>query len=235
VLFGKPTVEQQWSKVVKLMREGERHRPRHDRPNSLRNGEYDSLIMESHEVIFDHFNWFGPALNQQVSEPWAVEEVADTLVRDIRSDSPEFGRRYRVWYNAAEMGTVQITVSGMDSFFHPEKYRENPEAEAIVDLSWMRFVPYLDAQSFVSGLALLMGDWVDYDTSHAAAEAAATAALAEYLWETMRSEDEYVPDFDWRVKGPFKVLRLTTDHWAEGGIDPFVAWNGDRPSAVSEE
>lgn len=52
--------------------------------------------------------------------------------------------------------------------------------------------------------------------------------MTEHLWETMRAEDEYVPDFDWRVKSPFKVLRMTTDHWKEGGIDPFVQWNGDR-------
>jgi len=92
----------------------------------------------------------------------------------------------------------------------------------------MRFLPYRDALSFISGIALLMGDWVDYDTSHAAAASSATTAMTEYLWETMRSEHEYVPDFDWRVKGPFKVLRMTTDHWKEGGIDPFVQWNGDR-------
>jgi len=126
VLFGKPTMEQQWSKVVKLMTEGDRHRPQHYRPKSVRDSGFNSLIMETHEVMFDHFDWFGPALNQQVSEPWSVEEIADTLVRDMRSDSPEFGRRYRVWYNAAEMGTVQVTVSGMDSLFHPRNIARIP-------------------------------------------------------------------------------------------------------------
>jgi hypothetical protein len=226
------TMAQQHSEIVKLMMDGDRHKPQHMRATSRGVG---GSITAAHKLMFDLFNWFGPALNQHVSQPWAAEELANTLVRDPWSDSPEFGRRYRIWYNAAELGMVQVIVAGTDWFHHPDRYREHPEAEAIVSLSWMRFVPYDDALSFIAGISRLMGRVVDQERFQENAEMAATAAMTRYLWETMLAEGEYIPDFYWRARGPFEGLRLTTAHWAESGIDPFIKWAGDRSWHGQEE
>ncbi|RWG50502.1 MAG: hypothetical protein EOQ62_04315 [Mesorhizobium sp.] len=212
---------------IKSAIEGERHVPKHQQPKSISDSGVKSRITAAHEMLFEDFRWFGTMLNRHVSDPWSIEELPDTEIRDISSEGPEYGRRYRVYYNSCEMGSVQVTVGGFDWIMQPEKFAANRQARVLIDLDYLRFVPYGDAHSLVSAIILHVGKFEDYETANARASAKATAALTEHLWEAVRVP-EAVLDFEHRTDGTYELVRHTTDHWKEGGIDPFEKWGGDR-------
>ncbi|CAH2407930.1 hypothetical protein [Mesorhizobium escarrei] len=220
-------VHSNYDRIKNLIEEGKRHKPHHQQPKSLiEGGAVETFITAAHEVLFDDFRWFGAALNQHVAEPWAVEELNDTDVQGI--DGPEVGRRYQVYYNACRMGTVQVTIGGHTWIFRPETFADNREARVEVDLNYLRFVPYNDAHSLISTVALFVGKFGDDgDAARAEASAVATAALTRHLWESVRNPDIDMC-FEFRTDGPYELLRGTSDHWKAEGIDPFETWGGDR-------
>ena len=177
--------------------------------------------------MFEDFRWFGAVLNRNIADPWAIEELPDTNVRDMAADGPEYGRRYQIYYNACEMGTLQVTLGGHEWIMQPEKFAENRQARALLDLDYLRFVPYGDAHSLVSAVIMHTGPFIDYATASARASALATAALTKHLWETVRVPDAAM-DFEHQTEGSYELLRHTTDHWKKNGIDPFEKWGGDR-------
>ena len=126
------------------------------------------------------------------------------------------------------MGTMQVTVGGHEWIFRPETFAVNPRAEVEVELNYLRFVPYTDAHSLISTVALLIGQSGD-DSEAARSKAAgvATAALTGHLWESVRRAGIDM-SFEFRTEGPYDLLRETVDHWKSGGIDPFEKWGGDR-------
>lgn len=221
-------LHQDFQKIIQLIEEGERHAPRHDPPLSLEaGGAYESFIKPPHVVLFNDFRWYGSMLNHHLADSWSVEELNDTDVRDPLSDGPKVGRRYRVWYNACELGTIQVTVGGIDWIFNPEHFESNRCASVLIDLNYLRFVPYQDAHNFVSTIALLT--FQDRKDARNLASAEATAALASYLWESVRCPEIAVA-FEHRLEGPYDLLREVTDGWELDGIDPFERWGGDRPA-----
>ncbi|WFU12186.1 hypothetical protein QA646_19850 (plasmid) [Rhizobium sp. CB3090] len=79
------------SDLIALLK-GERHKPEHKQPESLAaGGALVSWIRPAHEILFEDFRWFAAVMNQNISDPWAVEELHDT---DIHGYSgPEIGRK----------------------------------------------------------------------------------------------------------------------------------------------
>lgn len=220
-------VHTDYSGVIKLL-EGERHIPRHQQPESLAaGGALKSFITPAHEMLFDDFGWFAAVLNKNVSDPWAIEELNDTNVRGL--ESPEVGRRYRVWYNACEVGTMQVTAAGF-SVLDPEEFAKNRRARVDIQLRYLRFIQYEDAHSLISQVALFTQrfDFENGDLSRDKASAEAAHVLAGYLWEAVR-EPELDPYFEYAVEGPYDLLRHAVEHWRSHGVDPFERWGGDRP------
>lgn len=219
-----------YSGIVAAIKEGKRHVPQHQQPESLAaGGAVKSYIRPANELLFEDFRWFGAVMNREVAEPWSIEELPNTDVRDWFADVPEVGRRYQVYYNACEMGTVQVRVGGYD-YMDPERFAENRQALALIDLNYLRFVPYEDAHSLIYTIVLFVGSFENGDAARARAAAEATAMLSEHLWETVRKPDIDM-SFMHRTEGPYELLRHTTDHWKTNGIDPFEKWGGDRMEA----
>lgn len=124
--------------IIAAIQEGERHVPQHQQPASLAaGGAVKSFITPAHELLFEDFRWFGAVMNQHVAEPWSIEELNGTDVRDWLADGPVVGRRYQVYYNACRMGTVQVTVDLL----------ADRAGCALIDLNYLRFVTYEDAHS----------------------------------------------------------------------------------------
>ncbi|MAN77453.1 MAG: hypothetical protein CML24_09750 [Rhizobiales bacterium] len=226
-MFGKPSINKEYSKLITQLETGERNQPTHVRPRAVTDNGLESFATPGVQAVFEGFEFFGVLLNRQVSDPWTIEETGETRVRDVRSDSPELGRTYTVYFNGVRLGRIQVTEG-----FQPEGinkplewHRENRAARIILDLAWMRFVPYDDAFSLLYALELLLArrgkDMRDR------ARHAATAALTGYVWEALRVDD-IVPDLLHWTEGPYDLLVETSAHWKESGIDPFTQWDGDR-------
>lgn len=221
----------EYAGIIKQIESGERMPPSHDIPRSIREpGEgFESFRSPAHDIFFEDFRWLQTMMNHNTAEPWCIEEMSDTLIRDLASDRPELGRRYRVYYNSCTMGTLQVHPGGF-GLLDPERFKRERKAWAIVDLEYLRFIPWDHAIGFVRTVHFQLGAFPDYDTAWAKASAAATEALTGYLWEAMRIDD-LVMDFNHSFEGPYEVVQQTTEHWAnDPKFDPLRQWNGDRPS-----
>lgn len=230
-MFGKPSVVKEHAVLIKKLENGERKPAQHDRPQSL-DGRFKSFLTAGAQTTFEGFDYFAAILNQHIAEPWTVEETGDTHIKDIMSDSPSLGRTYEVFYNGVKLGRVQVgeglTIDGIGKDIN--WHREHRSAYVILELDYLRFVPYDHAISLVSAVELFTGAFETNDISRPRARSAATEALSGHLWEIMRAGDEYVPSFDHRITGPYDLLQYSTEHWKECGLDPFERWKGDRPS-----
>lgn len=206
--------------------EGERHVPRHEQPESLAaGGAIASWIRPEHETLFRDFRWFGAMLNRSLPDPWAIEEKPKTDARGF--EGPDIGRMYRVWYNACEVGRLQVTV-GSGMILRRDKSEDTRTACLELDLNYLRFIPYRDARSFLYELALLIGsfDQEDGEASRSKAQALAADALGGHLWEAVRNP-EFDPMFDFSVEGTYDLVRDQSDHWSKIDFDP-MANGGDR-------
>ncbi|TAU55735.1 hypothetical protein ELI43_24360 [Rhizobium leguminosarum] len=206
---------------------GERHIPKHQQPESLAAaGAIKGWTKEPHEILFDDFRWWAPVLNQNVSDPWSIEEINDIELRGY--DGPAYGRKFHVWYNACEVGRMQVAVGGF-RILKPEAFADDRCARVDLELSYLRFIPFDDATSLISTLALFIKpfDFDNTELSHEKARAAASDVLAGYLWDAVRLPD-VERDFDYKLEGPYSLLRHTVEHWKKSGIDPMVKWQGDR-------
>lgn len=230
-MFGRRRIFKEYAGLIKQLQQGKRRPAQHVRPHRVTDQGFESFATAGVQAVFEGFEYFGTLMNQHVADPWTIEETGDTLVKDFLSDSPELGRTYVVFYNGVKMGRLQVTEgSNMDGGLREDIswHREHRAAYAILELDQLRFVAYDDVVSLVSAVELFVGPFEDNDVSRARAHTHAAAALTGYLWEVMRAGEEYVPSFEHRVNGPYDLLKLTTDHWKEGGVDPFERWNGDR-------
>lgn len=228
-MFWKPSIVKEYAGLIKKLEEGKRRPAQHDRPQAL-DGQFKGFHTAGAQATFEGFEYFAAALNRHVAEPWTIEETADTHIKDIMSDSPSLGRTYQVFYNGVRLGRLQVGdgLSAEGILEEIEWHRQNPSAYVILDLDYLRFIPYDHAVSLVSAIELYAGPFENNDISGPRARSKAVEALTGHLWEVARASDEYVPSFDHRVTGPYDLLRHTTAHWKAGGVDPFERWNGDR-------
>ena len=230
-MFGGTNLRRKYASVIKQI-EGERHVPRHDRPESIHGRRSFSRVTPAHEVVFEDFEWFGTQMNHLTSHAWAVEETPETLIDDPPDEPPDLGRTYKVFYGAAQLGRLQITAVHQSHFTNPsgsrlerkERFRKERSARALVELEYLN-CPYPDASNFIAAVERLLGR--SDEAASARAMSAAVAALTGYLWEAI-CVDDVAGTFYHRTEGPYEWLREETDHWRAVGIDPFERWNGDR-------
>lgn len=201
---------------------GERRSPKHVQPQSLAGGGvHPSSIQPEHQVLFEDFRWFGALINKHIPKPWAIEELPTTVARGY--DSPDIGRNYKVWYNACEVGSFQITV-GSAALFNRSIPGEERSAVLDLSLNYLRFIPYQNAHGLLYGLSLLIGDFRKEraDTCRALARAQAADALGGYLWEAIRAPD-IDPTFTFRAEGSYDLVRDRTNEWLQSGYDPLAS------------
>jgi hypothetical protein len=102
--------------------------PKHSRPASLTGGFGGGFFdSESGNLFFADFDMFADYINGFYNSadevgPWRLEELANTEL-STAIDSPAFGRRYRVFYNQAHIGLVELHDALYDPRFDAEKDR----------------------------------------------------------------------------------------------------------------
>lgn len=120
--------------------------PRHDVPEHIGSGGFNSEVSDCDRLFFDHFDLFARAINSIYTPsgsweggPWRLQEVADTLIRlSGVDDYPDHGRRYEVFYNQACLGLVEINADVVSYT------AENPTVFTTVALEHARLLPFDD-------------------------------------------------------------------------------------------
>ncbi|TJV43388.1 MAG: hypothetical protein E5Y02_10335 [Mesorhizobium sp.] len=220
-MFGKKTMHQEYAKLVAEIIDGQRREPKHVSPKEAwKPGTIDPVD----QAAFDDFKLFGATIDWETSGPWSLEETDDTGRRASYLDSPDYGRRWIIFYNAVKIGWLEISPHPKHLFGPVEEFRADPNAQVDISLNWMRFIPYDEAHSFLYTVALNMqGVEVGYDAARDRAKAAAESALIGHMWEIMRAAEEYVPDLDYSVQGTYGVFRNSVAHWQTTGFNPLTA------------
>ncbi len=176
-------------------------------------------INAADEILFANFSWFATALNKVLPDPWSVEEISDTVT--IRSEYPDIGRKYVLWFNSCRVGTLSVCAWGLHSLTQPEKFEENPSAKATVQLKHLRFIPYQDALALLHWLAFYIttSEHETADERRLRLDTIAGLALAQYLWDAVR-QPEVDPGFRFSVEGSYNLFREIVAHWHNIGFDP---------------
>ena len=221
-MFSKKTIHDEYAKVIKEIDGGERREPQHDRPATL-GGKYGADRGDPVDnAAFDDLALFGATLDWGTSDAWCIEETSDTMRRAWYLDSPDYGRRFLIYYNSLKLGWIEVSANPEKLFGTVEEFRADPRARLDMELSMMRFVSQEDAFGLLYQASFMMQDIADsYDVARERARTLAESAMIGYMWEVMRAADQYIPDLQFSADGPYAVFRETVVHWKESGFDPF--------------
>lgn len=143
--------------------------PKHLRPTSLTGDEPPSSAREEEHYFFADFDMFGDLLNRpyEAIGPWRLQELADTKFRRYGN----FGRRYSIFYNQADIGIVEIhAMPGYDAETKPEVVTE-------IEISHARLLPFYQVVAF---LEVIAGN----TASGSVAKATIDRALLASVWDT---------------------------------------------------
>lgn len=166
--------------------------PKHERPESITE-QFRDIVDERDKAFFDDFRDFGDVVNWWCSDeytgsPWRLQELADTELRISIGDSPDFGRRYSVFYNQAELGTLEIMP--LQNF-----RRENPSIRTQIELDWTRLLSFEAVSGFLWTVANHVADLDPKSQDSSRALTAIQSSMAKVVWQSQRlsefSEQEY--------------------------------------------
>jgi hypothetical protein len=127
-----------------------------------------------------------------------LQELSNTHLRLSLADSPDFGRRYEVFYNQARLGTLEVAAM-IDSKGKDYSTAANPCVRTYVSLHMVRLLHFDDISELLNVIALHVTD----DSSDGSAERLKTrqfidAAMMKALWSGQQiSEYEDLDDQDW--------------------------------------
>lgn len=228
-MFGSKSIHDQYEKVISEIQDGKRRDPKHEIAGGLR-GKWDrsSAADPVDQYAFDELAWFGAALDHGTGDAWSLEETADTMRRAWYLDSPSYGRRWIIYYNALKLGWIEVSATPLKVLGTVDEFRADPMAQLDISLGFMRFVPHDVAFGLLYQASFLMQSVADgYDAARERARSAAESAMVRHIWEVMRAGDQYVPDFDFSAEGPYDVFREMTAHWKQSGFDPLTYKKGE--------
>jgi hypothetical protein len=220
-MFGKKSIKEEYQKALLEIEEGQRRRPQHDHPMGPR-GKYspgDVDAVDQH--FFEQASLLGPTLDWHTADAWSFEETSDTMRRAWYIDSPDYGRRWIIYYNGLKMGWMEASASPERLFGTVDDFTKSPKAQIDIELHDARWVPADNMLGLLFQAAFLMQGTKEggYDGARDRARREAESAMTLYSWEVMRAGDEYVPSMEFSSEGSYAVYRETIGHWKESGFD----------------
>ena len=165
-MFSRKTIHDEYVKVIKEIDGGERREPQHDRPATV-GGRYGADRGDPvDQAAFDELALFGATLDWSTSDAWCIEETSDTMRMAWYLDSPDYGRRFLIYYNSLKLGWVEVSANPEKLFGTVEEFHTAPRARLDMELSMMRFIPQEDAFGLLYQAAFQMQDVADsYDAA----------------------------------------------------------------------
>ncbi|MDR6635089.1 hypothetical protein J2X72_003901 [Phyllobacterium sp. 1468] len=218
-MFGRKNMHDEYAKIVREIDEGERREPQHNRPTETKSkwGSVDPID----QYVFDEFSWLGATIDRWTDDSWSLEETNDTNRRASYLDSPEYGRRWIIYYNKLGLGWLEVSATPEHILGTLDEFKVKPSARIDMSLDFMRFIPSEDAFGMLYNPAFLMQSTeAGYDAARERAKLIAESTMTHYMWDVMRAGEGYVPDLEFSVSGPWSVFSETVSHWKKSGFDP---------------
>jgi hypothetical protein len=179
-------------RVIREIEDGAPIEPKHNPPTSIEQEGFETFISDADRMMFRDFEAFGTAINKRLRwGGWRLQERHTPLAMD--HEGPRFGRSYTIYYNALELGRLEVVVDLLKGYS-----AEAPHVLADVDLDYLQFFSYETARSFLQTLAHEL--CADTQPSLDRLTATVESALSEFLWETVRLPDVLLP-FHQRLEG----------------------------------
>ena len=157
--------------------------PKHDRAKSI--SEFRNLVSEGDHRFFADFAEFGDVVNwwladKHVGSSWRLQELSNTNLRLTFSDSPEFGRRYDIFYNQARLGTLEVSA-GYDS--HGNAYSiETANVRTDISLGMIRLLHFDEITEFLNAIAFHVTDCTDGSVEQLKTQQSFRTAMTKVLW-----------------------------------------------------
>lgn len=161
--------------------------PQHQSP--LRLADIEWMVTDEDRHFFEDFKEFARVVNLWLADsasPWRLQELADTELTLGVSDSPEYGRRYEIFYNQVDVGTIEVS-----SYFYSA---EEPNVRTRIYLEHTEFLRFDKVTEFLKNIAIHVTDKRTNEYSQACHDI--TEAVTRVLWEALRDSEH---DLDYRV------------------------------------
>lgn len=196
-MFGSK-IQRDYKEVLKEIASGSRREPQHKPPSSIEK-DGTALLRPEHRIVFDDFDRFREIINTAMHHgPFSFEEQ-DRV--SIGFDGPDYGRTYRIYYNAMPAGQLEIGVA------HLLHASEGHGASADLSLDFAQLIPEGEVRSLLRTLWFMFAKQEDGAVMRAKADAEAVKIMTMHLWEVIRVPD-VVHGLSWRFEGPY-------EHYAE--------------------
>jgi hypothetical protein len=148
-------------KFLEDLRNGKRKPPQHVIPRNLTENGQECYGAESYDFqFFDEFHFFGEVANLMGLDqgPWSVHEVPETEIGwQLGYDSPQYGRKYEVWYNRLKAGTLAIAAAPLSGGPN-EPFDGTISATLKLNMFPPRLLDYHDIAGFMQHIAI----WLEF-------------------------------------------------------------------------
>ena len=166
--------------------------PRHNRRASFTGELPAEEALDAEHRFFLDFDMFADRVNNLYTPsdvwdggPWRLQELADTEISfffDDPRDGPNFGLRYRVFYNQAAIGIVEISAA-----FDYDAEKE-PKVSTLLKLEHVRLLPFEEVVGFLITLAQYLA-WGEPD-QFTMTQRDIDRALLAVVWNTNQNSDD---------------------------------------------
>jgi hypothetical protein len=161
--------------------------PKHEHPTKLTGEWPDDMATVYQHACFADFDMFADSINcfhvpdgAWEGGPWRLQELSDTEI--VNFDHPQFGRRYKVFYNQIEVGLVEVGA------FSRYDGKTKPEVSTHVSIHYADLLPFYELSGFLESLAArnAAGSAEEFAKS----KFAIVRALLACLWESKRDAEQ---------------------------------------------
>lgn len=190
----KSKIEREYGDVILEIKNGNRRDPQHQPPASVE-ADGTTLLDQQHRDLWDAFARFGEIINiAQHHGPWSFEETPKV---EFGWDGPDYGRHYRIYYNAMPAGSLQI---GLARLLFPEYGRG---ASGDLNLDFPQLVPAGEVRDLLRTLWFMFAVVEDGAVMRSKADVEVTKIMSQHLWEVMR-DPQSVQGLNWSFDGPYQ-------------------------------
>jgi hypothetical protein len=166
--------------------------PKHQPPKTI-GDQFPSLVTEQDRLFFGDFADFADVVNWWLSDDggrWRLQELPETELELDFSDTPNFGRRYTIFYNQVRLGILEVSPSFEYSTDKPNVYTN-------IELDCIRLLSFDTVEGFLTDIALHGCNPDQKTQEHFKTRQRIHRALTQVLWQVQQISESGTDSEDW--------------------------------------